>query len=38
MAGSNADALGAGLSSMGVYLLMAIVLLVRPKGLFVKQS
>ena len=38
MAGSNADALGAGLSSMGVYLLMAIVLLVTPKGLFVKQS
>jgi branched-chain amino acid transport system permease protein len=38
MAGSNADALGAGLSSMGVYLLMAVVLLVRPKGLFVKQS
>lgn len=38
MAGSTADALGGGLSSMGVYLLMAIVLLVRPKGLFVKQS
>lgn len=38
MSGSGADALGAGLSSMGVYLLMAIVLLVRPKGLFVKQS
>jgi branched-chain amino acid transport system permease protein len=38
MAGSSADALGGGLSSMGVYLLMAIVLLVRPKGLFVKQS
>ena len=34
MAGSEADALGAGLSSMGVYLLMAIVLLVRPTGLF----
>src|SRR6478736_5112604 len=34
MAGSEADALGAGLSSMGIYLLMAIVLLVRPKGLF----
>ena len=34
MTGSEADALGAGLSSMGVYLLMAIVLLVRPKGLF----
>jgi len=34
MAGSEADALGAGLSSMGVYLLMALVLLMRPKGLF----
>jgi branched-chain amino acid transport system permease protein len=34
MAGSEADALGAGLSSMGIYLLMAVVLLVRPKGLF----
>lgn len=34
MTGSEADALAAGLSSMGIYLLMAIVLLVRPKGLF----
>ena len=34
MAGSEADALGSGLSSMGIYLLMAIVLLVRPKGFF----
>lgn len=34
LAGSEADALAAGLSSMGVYLLMAVVLLVRPKGLF----
>lgn len=34
MTGSEADALAAGLSSMGVYLLMALVLLVRPKGLF----
>jgi branched-chain amino acid transport system permease protein len=34
MAGPDADALSAGLSSMGVYLLMALVLLVRPKGLF----
>ena len=34
MTGSEADALGAGLSSMGIYLLMATVLLVRPKGLF----
>jgi branched-chain amino acid transport system permease protein len=36
MSGTGADALGGGLSSMGVYLLMAIVLLVRPRGLFVK--
>lgn len=34
MSASDADALGAGLASMGIYLLMAIVLLVRPKGLF----
>ena len=34
MTGSEADALGAGLASMGIYLLMAIVLLARPKGLF----
>ncbi len=33
MAGSEADALAAGLSSMGVYLLMAVVLLLRPQGL-----
>ncbi|MBI1245520.1 MAG: branched-chain amino acid ABC transporter permease [Alphaproteobacteria bacterium] len=32
--GSEADALSAGLASMGVYLLMAVVLLVRPQGLF----
>jgi branched-chain amino acid transport system permease protein len=32
--GPEADALGAGLSSMGVYVLMAAVLLVRPRGLF----
>lgn len=31
---SQADALGAGLSSMSIYLLMAAVLLIRPKGLF----
>ena len=31
--GSEADALAGGISSMGVYLLMAVVLLVRPKGL-----
>ncbi len=34
MTGSEADALGAGLASMGIYLLMALVLLVRPKGMF----
>jgi branched-chain amino acid transport system permease protein len=33
MTGPDADALAAGLSAMGVYLLMAIVLLVKPKGL-----
>jgi len=33
MMGPEADALAAGLSAMGVYLLMAIVRLVRPKGL-----
>jgi branched-chain amino acid transport system permease protein len=31
---SEADALGAGLSSMAVFILMAIVLLWRPRGLF----
>ncbi|MFC2968906.1 branched-chain amino acid ABC transporter permease [Acidimangrovimonas pyrenivorans] len=31
---SQADALGLGISSMGIYLLMAVVLLVRPRGLF----
>ncbi|HMN70354.1 MAG TPA: branched-chain amino acid ABC transporter permease [Rhodoblastus sp.] len=31
---ADADALAGGLSSMGVYLLMALVLLARPKGLF----
>lgn len=34
MPGSEADALGVGISSMGIYLLMALVLLVRPRGLF----
>lgn len=33
MQGAEADALAGGLSSMGVYVLMALVLLVRPKGL-----
>jgi branched-chain amino acid transport system permease protein len=31
---NEADALGIGIASMGIYLLMALVLLVRPKGLF----
>jgi branched-chain amino acid transport system permease protein len=34
MQGPDADALAAGLASMGIYLLMALVLLVRPRGLF----
>jgi branched-chain amino acid transport system permease protein len=34
MAGPDADALGGGLASMAVFLLMALVLLVRPRGLF----
>ena len=34
MNNSEADALAAGVSAMGIYLVMAIVLLVRPKGLF----
>lgn len=33
MAGPDADALAAGFSAMGVYMLMAFVLLVKPKGL-----
>jgi len=33
MDGSNADALASGLSSISIYLLMALVLLVRPQGL-----
>ena len=35
---SEADALGAGLSSMGIYLVMALVLLIRPQGLFRAQQ
>lgn len=31
---SDANAIGLGIASMGIYLLMALVLLVRPKGLF----
>jgi len=38
MNASEADALGAGLSSMGIYLVMALVLLVRPQGLFNAQG
>lgn len=38
MAGPEADALGTGISSMGIYLLMALVLLIRPKGLFAAGS
>ncbi|WP_315834791.1 branched-chain amino acid ABC transporter permease [Bradyrhizobium prioriisuperbiae] len=33
MGGSNADALASGLSSISIYLLMALVLLIRPQGL-----
>ncbi len=35
---SEADALAAGLSSMGVYILMALVLLFKPQGLFPARS
>jgi branched-chain amino acid transport system permease protein len=38
MPNSEADALGIGISSMGIYLLMALVLLIRPKGLFAAGS
>lgn len=34
MAGPEADALGVGIASMGIYLMMGIVLLFRPRGLF----
>jgi branched-chain amino acid transport system permease protein len=34
MDASQADMLGAGVASMGVYLLMALVLLLKPRGLF----
>jgi branched-chain amino acid transport system permease protein len=33
MRGPDADALAAGLASMGIYMLMAVVLLIRPRGL-----
>jgi branched-chain amino acid transport system permease protein len=38
MAASDADALAGGLSSMGIYLVMALVLLIRPEGLFRAQG
>ena len=38
MTGPNADAFGIGVASMGIYLLMVIVLLFRPKGLFAVGS
>lgn len=38
MPAPEADALGLGISSMGIYLLMALVLLIRPKGLFAAGS
>ena len=34
MAATDADAIGAGLSSMAIFILMAAVLLIRPRGLF----
>ena len=34
MPGDEAQALGVGISSMGIYLMMALVLLIRPRGLF----
>jgi branched-chain amino acid transport system permease protein len=38
MSGAEADALGSGIASMGIYILMAAVLLVRPKGLFAADA
>ena len=38
MTTSQADALAAGLSSMGIYLIMALVLLIKPQGLFSGQN
>lgn len=38
MTPSEANALGSGLSSMGIYLVMALVLLIRPEGLFRAQQ
>jgi len=38
MGGSNADALASGLSSISIYLLMALVLLIRPQGLLAGKT
>ena len=38
MSVSEADALGAGLSSVGIYMVMALVLLIKPQGLFRAQG
>ena len=38
MTPSEANALGSGLSSIGIYLVMALVLLIRPEGLFRAQQ
>ncbi|UXM95081.1 branched-chain amino acid ABC transporter permease [Bartonella sp. HY329] len=38
MEGPDADALSSGLSSMGIYILMAIVLLLRPAGILGSKS
>lgn len=38
MPGPEAQALGVGISSMGIYLMMVLVLLVRPRGLFAAQG
>jgi len=38
MGGSNADALASGMSSMSIYLLMALVLLIRPQGLLARTT
>ena len=38
MPGDEAQALGVGISSMGIYLMMALVLLVRPRGLFAARG
>lgn len=35
---AQADQLGIGIASMGIYLLMALVLLIRPKGLFAAEG